>query len=798
MTMLTFLNRLTIQVKLWIGFTLILSILSISSAVTLISLGNVSSHVREVVEERQPTLIMAKDLATNLKQAAGSLGFYLLTKEEAHKKEYTRQTQQAGQIIKSLKTLPAVLHDETSTRLVGQLESELKMFESTGEELLTKAVSYEGNFPGIAYANENINPLSRIHLQLTSQMMMSEMEEPSDEDRKHLLASIAELRYAWSNIMNGIRGYLAFRSDTSINDMKLYIDKTDSLLNDLNENNDLLTLDQADSLEQFIESMAVFKQHYEKLLEIHGSEQWRTDSWLVSSELGPLFNQLDKNLANLIERQESAISETSKLMMQSSDTTYNLVVILLVFGVTVGLLISWLMSRAISRPIITAADCMQDISHGEGDLMRTLDKKGDDELGRLADAFNQFVAKIRSLIQRTAHSTESVISAVAQTSENTNQIITRILAQEQETEQVATAMNQMTSSITEVAQNASFAEEAASAANSEVQNGRQMVQETSNAINELADEVQHAEQTIQDVESESERIGSVIDVIKSIAEQTNLLALNAAIEAARAGEQGRGFAVVADEVRSLANRTHESTGEIEAMIQSLQNGTQQAVSVMASGREKVDANVAQANKTLESLAEISSAVETINQMNAQIATAAEEQRAVAEEINKNICNISDGSKQTAERAKETKETFKNLGEFAADLQSVIQQFKFSGDSGLDFSAAKSAHLAWKARLRSFLDGDASLTQEEVVSHHDCVLGKWYYSEGLKRYGDISEMQQIEQPHKTMHQLIGEIVKLKENGKIDESEQLFAEIDPLSQQIIQKLSEVERVISEKKE
>ncbi|MCU7830645.1 MAG: CZB domain-containing protein [Candidatus Thiodiazotropha sp. (ex Myrtea sp. 'scaly one' KF741663)] len=793
--MLTLLNRLTIQMKLWIGFVLILSILSISSAVTLISLGSVGNHVNEVVEERQPTLTMTKDLATYLKQAAGSLGFYLLTKEKTHQREYARQTAQAKQIIKTLKTIPNIVQDETSSQWVIQLEDEVRIFESNAKRLLTETASYEGNFPGIAYANKNINPISRVHLQLTSQMIMSEMEEASDEERKHLLASLAELRYAWSNIMNGIRGYLAFRSDTSISDMTLYIEKTEKLLNKLNEDIDSLTLDQADSLEQFIASMSVFKQHYNKLLEIHGSEQWRTDSWLVSSELGPLFDKLDKNLANLVKRQESAIRETSKLMMQSTETTYNLVIGLLIFGVTAGLLISWLIARAICRPIIVAADCMQDIACGDGDLMRSLDKKCDDELGRLADAFNQFVTKIRGLIQRTAHSTESVISAVAQTSENTNLIINRILAQEQETEQVATAMNQMTASITEVAQNAAFAEEAASAANSEVQNGRQMVQETSDAINELAREVEHAEQTIQDVELESERIGTVIDVIKSIAEQTNLLALNAAIEAARAGEQGRGFAVVADEVRSLATRTHESTGEIEAMIQALQNGTQQAVSVMASGREKVDENVSQADRTLKSLSEISNSVETINQMNSQIATAAEEQRAVAEEINQNIFSISDGSKQTTHSAKETKTTVNALGNFAADLQSVIQQFKFSGDSGLNFSAAKSAHLAWKARLRAFLDGETSLTQDEAVSHHDCVLGKWYYSEGLSQYGDIPEMRQIEAPHKTMHQLISDIIKLKESGKNDESERLFERIDPLSKQIIQQLSNVETLINE---
>ncbi len=788
------LNRLTIRMKLWIGFGLILAILSLSSAVTLFSLDGVGSDVNGVVEDRQPTLILAKDLAGSLQQAAGSLGFYLLTKEAQHQDAYNRQINLAKATLAQLQQMPVVMRDSRSMQLMESLQQKLQAFEAIGQKLLSKAGSYESNFPGIAYANEQINPLSRVHLQITSQMIMSEMEEEADDERRRLLADLTELRYAWSNIMNGIRGYLAFRSDANIKDMTLYIERTDQLLQRLEEQGDLLTLDQADSLQQFTQSMQLFKQRYQKLLEIHGSERWRSDSWLVRSELGPLMKELDSDLASLVQQQESAIEHTSTALIEGAAATDRLVIGLLIFGLAAGLLISWLISRAICKPILLTTDTMQDIANGEGNLMISLDDGGRNELSSLAGAFNQFVGKIRHLIQRTAHSTESVIAAVAQTSDTTQQIIQRILEQEQETAQVATAMNQMTASITDVAKNAAIAEEAAEAANRETQSGRRQVQESADAINALAREVEQAEQTIQEVEHESERIGSVIDVIKSIAEQTNLLALNAAIEAARAGEQGRGFAVVADEVRSLATRTHQSTGEIESMIQSLQRGTQRAVSVMASGREKVDHNVSQAGQTLDSLSQINQAVETINRMNSQIATAAEEQRAVAEEIKQNIFNINDRSKQTAQRARQTSETVSDLGNHAANLQEVIQQFKFSGDSGLDFSAAKSAHLAWKARLRDFLDGEKSLTRNEAVSHHDCVLGKWYYGEGLSRYGDIPGMRQVEAPHAEMHQLIKQIISLKEAGRHQEAEAQYEKIAPLSQAIIGHLNHVETKIN----
>ncbi|RDH90647.1 MAG: hypothetical protein DIZ77_00500 [endosymbiont of Seepiophila jonesi] len=511
---------------------------------------------------------------------------------------------------------------------------------------------------------------------------------------------------------------------------------------------------------------------------------------MIRSEIGPLFLDIEGKLDTLVNEQEYKIKQTSNALLADASGTTRLVWALSAFGLLVGLLIAWVIARVIGKPLRHAAATMDEIARGDGDLTRRLYKCGDDEIGQLADGFNAFADKIRDLVGDAARSTSGVIAAVVKTEEMTSQITRRICQQETVTEQVATAMNEMTVTIVDVAKNAATAERAAQAAGKEASAGRDIVSETADAIQSLATEVQTAESVIGQVEADSKNIGAVLDVIKSIAEQTNLLALNAAIEAARAGEHGRGFAVVADEVRSLANRTQESTGEIEAMIQRLQTGTHRAVSVMGAGREKAVANVEQARQTLESLQGITEAIST---MNTQIATASAQQRTVAEEISFNIANISKVSKETAQYARLTTEITDRLGKLAAELQGNIQQFTIAGEIGVDFESAKSAHLAWKARLRAFLDGRESLSHKEAVSHHDCVLGKWYYSEGVKAYGDIPQMKAIDKPHAEMHRIIKDIVTLKGKGQTADAEALYQKVGPLSDEIIGLLVKVEGAI-----
>jgi len=266
-------------------------------------------------------------------------------------------------------------------------------------------------------------------------------------------------------------------------------------------------------------------------------------------------------------------------------------------------------------------------------------------------------------------------SAAEELSAVTEQTSAGVNAQKVETDQVATAMNEMAATVQEVARNAEEASEAAVAADQQAREGDRVVSQAVGQIERLAAEVLHSSEAMNQLKQESSKIGGVLDVITSVAQQTNLLALNAAIEAARAGEAGRGFAVVADEVRSLAQRTQQSTEEIQALIASLQTGTHQVSSALDSSREMTDSSVQLARRAGQSLSDITRTVSAIQAMNQQIAAAAEQQSVVADEINRSVLNVREVSEQTSAASEETAASSIELARLGTHLQGLVGQFK---------------------------------------------------------------------------------------------------------------------------
>ncbi|RRJ85381.1 methyl-accepting chemotaxis protein [Aestuariirhabdus litorea] len=337
--------------------------------------------------------------------------------------------------------------------------------------------------------------------------------------------------------------------------------------------------------------------------------------------------------------------------------------------------ISLIMVRQTVSKITASVAVMEDIAEGDGDLTRRLTVDGNTEMDKLAGAFNRFADKIHDIICQVTDVTEQLSSASNQISTQSRQQSDAMASQHAEVEQVATAMNEMSATAQEVASSASEGAGAANQAHQESVAGQKVLNATISSIRSLDERLDEAAGVIKTLETETENIGSVLGVIGGIAEQTNLLALNAAIEAARAGEQGRGFAVVADEVRTLASRTQDSTAEIQEMINRLQQEAARAVTVMTASREQSNRSVEQATQAGDSLQSIVDSINTINDMTTQIASAAEEQTAVADEINGNVTRISDISSQTTTGLKETASGAGTIHSLGSTLQSLVGQFK---------------------------------------------------------------------------------------------------------------------------
>lgn len=424
--------------------------------------------------------------------------------------------------------------------------------------------------------------------------------------------------------------------------------------------------------DKYLSAQELYLQEQTKIFEaVRRSD---TDAVLALAD-GPLngyATDVTRNLLALSDFNRTGANEAAALSRSVFESAWFWVIAMIIVTLVLTVVLALLFTRSIVAPLADAVRVAEVVA--SGDLSQTINVQGSDEPARLLMALNNMQKSLRTTIQSISDSSNQLASASEELSAVTEDSTRGLHQQNNEIEQAATAVNQMTSAVEEVARNAVSTSEASSESNRTALHGREQVRQTVDSITSLADDVTHTASEVEQLAGQVRDISKVLDVIRSIAEQTNLLALNAAIEAARAGEAGRGFAVVADEVRALAHRTQQSTQEIEQMVSGIQQGTDKAVNAMQTSNSRARSTLDVAKAAGQALEEITAAISQINERNLVIASASEEQAQVAREVDRNLVNIRDLSMQSSAGANQTSAASQELSRLAVDLNTLVARF----------------------------------------------------------------------------------------------------------------------------
>ncbi len=665
------------------GFGFILLLLQFLAVIAILNGRDLQLGFARIVDESQPTLLETLDLQFQMEEAAETLALYLLTSESRYKQKFLETMTENRGRLQDLQARPDISQDEEALALLAIIEKDIGQFEGYQQQMLQLAEDIEKNLPGQAVATNQLSPLGEQLRDLVAMMVVAinenSMEMSAESHQEHMLnmriqQDIDELRYLWANVMLQVRGYLNYRDSSSLGNLRTYMQQVPVLVKKIRDYGDALPFELVEDIERFDRILQKFQLPLEHMISLHGSARWHTDAWLLREKVGPLLRKIEQDLHTLANYQQQRIRKINTDMLAGVES-YNLRIIVLdAVLVVLGLLVAWWISGQIRKRLKTVVDAMDEVAVGDGNLSRRLDESGKDEMARLAHGFNRFVHKIKGVVDLVIESSTSLASEAMAMSTATTKTKQGAIQQQADTQQMAEAIGQMTRLVEEITRHADAATDCANSAREKAVAGKQVVDQAVQAVNALASEVSEAAEEIQTLEQESESIDEVLSVIREITEQTNLLALNAAIEAARAGEQGRGFAVVADEVRNLAIRTQQGTQNIQQRIEQFKAHAGKAVVVMQKSRERAGEVTSKAGEAGEALQEITLAVNTINDMNLNISTSTASQAEVADDINHRIITISQIAEQTSADAVATSASSHELSLMAAQLKDLVTQF----------------------------------------------------------------------------------------------------------------------------
>jgi methyl-accepting chemotaxis protein len=509
------------------------------------------------------------------------------------------------------------------------------------------------------------------------------------------------------------------------------------------------------------------------------------DAFLSGSASAPQLEEMDKQMVAAARKAqeacEKARTDQQGEMAGLVSSTMSMTAVFAILVLVMGTAAAFLIGRGIVKSINHVVQGTQ--GAGSGDLSIEPLETGDNEVGRLGVSFNSMIDNISTVVKSVTGTAAKVSISTYRIHVVSDQISKTAAKVAIEAVNVSDASKAMAATSEDIAKNCQVAADGAARASESATNGAKVVENSIKVMREIADTVQESSRTVASLGERSTQIGTIISSIKEIAEQTNLLALNAAIEAARAGEQGRGFAVVADEVRKLAERTTSATREISEMISSIQNETGTAVSAMQKGMAQVESGTSEAARSGEALRDILEQVNAVATQVSQIAAAAEEQTVSTASISQNIETIKETIQVTSRESETSAAAANEMNAIAEELMAGISKFKVREDAVLAINKAKSAHMIFIGKIKAHLDGSLKLDPEALATHLTCAFGKWYQSHGQQSCGKFAEFREIDAPHAQVHELGKQAVKAFNAGDKSKAAELCGKMEASSMQLV---------------